>query len=216
MPCYWQIPIRLKHRHLIHRKCLVMTFRVDVLVDICINDIFGLAGDERDVQELQGKMKEIKSTKSFDSIEIISKTLDLKYIEKFLVPLKQIMMETSMSKTIKKLEEVLRRIAIGLTHNPDINVQSLLIFIHSLTNENLALIKPMEEEKKQENERDKTFKVELKRLDAYRQPLKYYQANVHLFVDFGLSILLTAIRRERNNLLIFRSTSFKYPTFRNA
>ena len=54
----------------------------------------------------------------------------------------QVLDSTQSHKTARKVEEVLRRIGVGLQSNPSVTPQIMLIFIHGLTHDNIPLLKP--------------------------------------------------------------------------
>jgi U3 small nucleolar RNA-associated protein 20 len=74
-----------------------------MLSKILIDDIFGELSQEREAEEMNGKLKEMKNTKSFDSYELISKVVNLDKLNVLLMPLKELMMETNNSKTCVSL-----------------------------------------------------------------------------------------------------------------
>ncbi|KAI9002646.1 armadillo-type protein [Gaertneriomyces semiglobifer] len=166
------------------------------IVRVCANDIFGEVGMEREIEELKGKMREIKTTKSFDSFELISKVITFNVINVMLLPLKELMMETNNAGVIRKLNEVLRRIALGLNTNDGVATREMMIFIHGLLGENLPLAQMKSASKKEQTPAEKNFMVQLKR-SGQVEALKYFQANAHLFIEFGLSLLLTALRADK-------------------
>ncbi|KAI9203103.1 armadillo-type protein, partial [Polychytrium aggregatum] len=167
-----------------------------LLIKIMVNDIFGETGKEREVEELRGKMREIKATKSFDSFELLAGIISFEHIGAALLPLKELMLETNNSKVTKKIEEVLRRMALGLIKNPDLTPKNLMIFIHGLINEILPLSRLDQQKKEAASEAEKTFLVELGRTNN-AQPLKYFQANAFMFIEFGLSLLMSALKQEK-------------------
>jgi U3 small nucleolar RNA-associated protein 20 len=171
---------------------------VYLLVQIFVNDIFGEVGAEREVQELNGKMREIKKTMSFDSFELVASVMGMEKTMMLLNPLKELMLETSDPRVTQKIDTVLRRVAAGLNVNKSVEIRDLMVFIHALVNENLELSKLKEvTQKKGKGHRmlESNFCVTMKRPDATHQPLKHFQANAHRFVEFGYSLLLTSLKR---------------------
>ncbi|TPX60594.1 hypothetical protein PhCBS80983_g01757 [Powellomyces hirtus] len=169
---------------------------VDEVVRVCVADIFGEAGAEREVMELRGKMREIKTTKSFDSLELVSKAISFGLTGRMLLPLKELMLETSSVQVTRKIEEIFRRLALGLNNNASMEDKELMIFVHELVTENLPLSQAAAPEKKQKSMAEKNFTVHLKR-NATLEPIRYFQANAYMFIDFGLSLLVTALRSEK-------------------
>ncbi|KAJ3260764.1 U3 snoRNP protein [Boothiomyces macroporosus] len=166
---------------------------VKPIVEISMHDIFGETGQEREVQELKGKMREIKTTKSYDTLEYLSRLMSFGELKEILLPIKAQMLEANQIKVIRQLEELFRKIALGLNSNPSVNIEEFMVFVHQLLSESLPLAQADIHEKDSTN---KHIKVQLKRSDA-TVTMKYYESNVHLFIEFGLSLLLTSLKRER-------------------
>ncbi|KAJ3332477.1 U3 snoRNP protein, partial [Blyttiomyces sp. JEL0837] len=170
---------------------------VDLLVRIFMSDIFGTISDEREVQELQGKLKEMKTTKSFDSFELTARVINLSRINTLLLPIKEVMLETNSVKTTRKIDDVLRRIATGLNANAVLDITELMVFIHGLINENLPLSQLVQSGKTVVTESSKRFLVQLSRRDPTKDMLSYFRANAHMFVEFGHSLLFIALKKDR-------------------
>ncbi|KAJ8331227.1 U3 snoRNP protein [Batrachochytrium dendrobatidis] len=169
------------------------------IVDISINDIFGDTGKERDVEELRGKMREIRTTKSFDTLELTLRVLSLSKINLVIVPIKELMAETGNIKVIRQIKEIFRRLALGINTNSGISTVEFMKFVHGLITENLALVQYETIKPRAISNAERNFSIQLKRNDP-TEPLKYLQANAHLFVEFGLELLHTALKRERIDL----------------
>jgi U3 small nucleolar RNA-associated protein 20 len=169
---------------------------VKQIVEITMYDIFGETGKERQVQELKGKMREIRTTKSFDTLEYLCKLISFNQLENVLKPLKEQMLDANQSSIVRNIEQVFRKVALGLNRNESIDLVNFLIFVQKLLSESLPLAKADNVIKKQLSDAEKYIKVQMKRSDA-QVNLKYYEANVYLFIEFGLSLLLTSLKREK-------------------
>ncbi|KAI8909755.1 armadillo-type protein [Gorgonomyces haynaldii] len=169
------------------------------IVDILINDIFGEPGKERQVQEVKNKMRETRTSRSFDSFECLARVISFDAVDLCLLPLKELMLETGDSKDVHKIEQVFARLVVGLNANPSLDTKSFMVFIYQLITETLPLAQPDQKQKRKQTQHEKDITVIMKRNDAL-EPLKYYEANAHLFVEFGLSLLLTSLRKEKLKL----------------
>ncbi|KAJ3212818.1 U3 snoRNP protein, partial [Clydaea vesicula] len=167
----------------------------ELLVKIFVADIFGEIGDEKEADELRGKMREIKKTKSYDSFELLSKMISMSTVTSLLLPLKEIMLETNNMKITRKVDEVLKRISQGLSSNSSVVVKDLMVFVHDLITENLSLAKVNDGSKVEKTNLEKNYEIKLKRPDVM-EPLKYFQGNAFRFIEFGFTLLLSALRRE--------------------
>lgn len=168
------------------------------IVDVLVSDIFGATGQEKDTDEMTGKTKEAKSRRSPASFELISKIVHFKNVGKLLVPLKDIMSHTESSRTLKKVEDLLRRIALGLVNNPEFESLELLDFAYSLISESLEDFKAQAKAKVVKTQKELNFEVQMKRVMV--EPVDYYRANAYRFVYFGLSLLSSALKKTKFDL----------------
>lgn len=105
------------------------------IVAIIMDDIFGATGLEKDAEEYISKMKEVKSSKSYDSMELISKTASVEKFVHLIKPLQTLLEEKLDLKMVKKIDELLRRINVGLLRNDAIEDRQVLAFCHEIIRE---------------------------------------------------------------------------------
>ncbi|GBB97092.1 hypothetical protein RclHR1_02910020 [Rhizophagus clarus] len=172
-----------------------LDYCLQLITDIIINDIFGEVGEEKDAEEITGKIKEMKSTKSFGTVELLAKIIEFKNIGILLVPLKEIMRETQNSQVLRKVDEILRKISVGLNSNPQFDINEMVIFCQGLISQNLNMLKSEKKLKPNKSDMEVNFTVQLKR--DISEPVDYYDENSYRFVEFGLTILLAALKRDR-------------------
>ncbi|CAI2171430.1 13286_t:CDS:10 [Funneliformis geosporum] len=165
------------------------------ITDIIINDIFGEVGKEKDAEEITGKIKEMKSTKSFGTFELLAKVIEFKNIGILLIPLKEIMRETQNSRVLSKIDEILRKISIGLNSNPQFDTKEMVTFCQGLISQNLDILKARKRVHYKKSNMETNFTVQLKR--NVSEPVDYYNVNSYRFVEFGLTIFLAALKRDK-------------------
>ncbi|KAG1093273.1 hypothetical protein G6F42_019000 [Rhizopus arrhizus] len=168
------------------------------LVDVLVSDIFGATGQEKDTDEMTGKIKEAKSRRSPASFELIAKITHFKNVGLLLVPLKDVMSHTESGRTLRKVEDLLRRIALGLVNNPEFESLELLDFAYNLISENLDDFKAQPKTKVKKTQKELNFEVQMKRVMV--EPVDYYRANAYRFVYFGLSLLSSAVKKTKFDL----------------
>ncbi|CAG8499255.1 840_t:CDS:10 [Diversispora eburnea] len=168
------------------------------ITDIMINDVFGEVGKEKDVEEITNKMKEMKSSKSIGSFELLAKIIEFKNLGILLLPLKDIMRETQNTKTLSKVEEILQKIAIGLNANPKFDAKEMSIFCQGLISQNLDISKSTLKTKINKSNLEMNYIVQLKRDVA--NPIDYFDTNSYRFVQFGFTIFLAALKHEKFDL----------------
>ncbi|KAF1963244.1 hypothetical protein CC80DRAFT_432608 [Byssothecium circinans] len=105
------------------------------IVEVIMDDTFGLTGQEKDAEEYISKMKEVKSSKSFDSMDIISRCVTPSHLVDLILPVKSLLKEKINAKAVQKIDELLRRIGLGLLRNPSVNDRDILVFCYELFQE---------------------------------------------------------------------------------
>jgi U3 small nucleolar RNA-associated protein 20 len=102
------------------------------IVAIIMDDIFGVTGQEKDAEEYTSKMKEIKSSKSHDSMELIAKTATLSHLTQLVRPIQVLLKEKLNIKMARKIDELLNRISSGLLRNAAAESRDSLIFCYEI------------------------------------------------------------------------------------
>ncbi|KAF9085956.1 U3 snoRNP protein [Mortierella sp. AD031] len=165
------------------------------IVDVLINDIFGETGIEKETEEITGKMKEAKSNLSFHSFELMAGIIEFKNMGLIMIPIKELLSESEAVKVMRKVDEVMRRLATGLNSNPHFETKETLIFCHGLISQNLELSKTKEEIKKEKSRMEINFTVDTKRPSQLSTDC--FPANAHRFVAFGLHIFRSSLTRNK-------------------
>jgi len=105
------------------------------IVAIIMDDIFGATGQEKDAEEYVSKMKEVKSSKSHDSMELIAKTATLSRLTDLVRPIQALLKERLNLRMIRKIDELLNRISTGLLRNSAAQSRDSLIFCYEVIQE---------------------------------------------------------------------------------
>ncbi|KAL9127564.1 MAG: hypothetical protein Q9217_003581 [Psora testacea] len=105
------------------------------IVAVIMDDIFGTTGQEKDAEEYISKMKEVRSSKSYNSMELIAKQTSVDNLAHLIRPLQSLLGEKLDLRLVKKIDELLRRISVGLLRNEAIQDQRILIFCHEIIQE---------------------------------------------------------------------------------
>lgn len=131
-----------------------------LITGIIMEDIFGASGQDKDAEDYVSKMREVKSKKSFDSGEILSSNISLQCFSALVDPVKLLLRENLPLKTQRKLDELLRRYALGLNHNPAASSRDILVLCYELHKQSLSSTEKRSQIKKQDG-RDDHFLVQL-------------------------------------------------------
>ncbi|EEH47586.2 uncharacterized protein PADG_03670 [Paracoccidioides brasiliensis Pb18] len=108
---------------------------LDELAAVIMDDIFGAVGQEKDAEEYVSKMKEVKSNKSYDSMELLAKISTIRHLSALINPVQALLREKLTATIIKKVDELLRRIGVGLLRNPGAESRELLVLCYEVIKE---------------------------------------------------------------------------------
>ncbi|KAH3901068.1 Utp20p SCDLUD_002542 [Saccharomycodes ludwigii] len=170
-----------------------------LVVNIIMEDIFGSAGREKDAEGYTSKMKEVKHNKSFDTGELVATNISLRNFGSLLIPIKALLMESISLKTQRKLDELLRRYALGLNHNSESSSTSVLKLCYEIYREGSngrTLEERNRNSKKEISAEEEFFLVNLRtKRDSVEQESSLYVA---VLQKFSLDLLRTALTRHSN------------------
>uniref|UniRef100_A0A2K5MGK5 UTP20 small subunit processome component n=1 Tax=Cercocebus atys TaxID=9531 RepID=A0A2K5MGK5_CERAT len=119
---------------------------LDIMIEIFNHELFGAVAEEKEVKQILSKVMEARRSKSYDSYEILGKFVGKDQVTKLILPLKEILQNTTSLKLARKVHETLRRITVGLIVNQEMTAESILLLSYGLISENLPLL--TEKEKK--------------------------------------------------------------------
>ncbi|KAK0392685.1 hypothetical protein NLU13_2180 [Sarocladium strictum] len=117
------------------------------MVMIIMDDIFGVVGQEKDAEGYTTQTKEIKSSKSQDSMELAAKTASINRLVDLIRPLQALLMQKVDLKMVRKIEILLDRITAGLVQNPAAESRDTLVFCYEIIKEVHQSQKPQAEPK---------------------------------------------------------------------
>ncbi|KAL8659571.1 MAG: hypothetical protein Q9226_000352 [Calogaya cf. arnoldii] len=132
------------------------------IVAIILDDTFGATGQEKDAEEYISKMKEVKSSKSYDSMEIVARTATAEHFLHLVRPIQSLLEERLDLKMTRKVDELLRRVGVGLLHNPTIQNRQVLIFCHEIIRETYSSNEQHRDQLSAQSQRNKRFLVNVK------------------------------------------------------
>ncbi|XP_053572968.1 small subunit processome component 20 homolog [Bombina bombina] len=120
---------------------------METLLQIFNNELFGNIAEEKEVKGIVSKVMEARSSKSYDSYELLAQFVGKDQVVKLILPLKEVLEKTTSVKLSRKVHEALRRIVFGLIANTDMTAESILLLSYGLINENLPLLTEKEKNK---------------------------------------------------------------------
>ncbi|KAI1806665.1 armadillo-type protein [Daldinia bambusicola] len=124
-----------------------LDYCLDKIVSVIMDDIFGVVGQEKDAEEYVSKMKEVKSSKSQDSMELIARTASINHLVDLVQPLQSLLLEKLDLRMVRKIDDLLSRIASGLLSNSAANSRDTLVFCYEVIQQVYESEKPRPESK---------------------------------------------------------------------
>ncbi|KAL8970349.1 MAG: hypothetical protein Q9183_001570, partial [Haloplaca sp. 2 TL-2023] len=171
-----------------------LDYCIPQIVAIIMDDIFGATGQEKDAEEYISKMKEVKSSKSYDSMEMVAKAATAQSFSHLIQPLQSLLEERLDLKRIRKMDELLRRIGLGLLHNETIQGHEVLIFCHEIIREVYQPAKEHVERASGQEQRNKRFLINVKGVEkANRGTLS---SNRFKLVRFAFDLMRSVLHRH--------------------
>ncbi|KAH6610549.1 u3 small nucleolar rna-associated 20 [Trichoderma cornu-damae] len=117
------------------------------IVTVIMDDIFGVVGQEKDAEGYVSQMKEVKSSKSQDSMELIAKNASIGRLIELVRPLQALLMQKVDLKTVRKIDALMARITAGLLQNPATESRDTLVFCYEVIQEVYGARRPEAEPK---------------------------------------------------------------------
>uniref|UniRef100_A0A670XP62 UTP20 small subunit processome component n=1 Tax=Pseudonaja textilis TaxID=8673 RepID=A0A670XP62_PSETE len=177
---------------------------IELLMEIFNRELFGEIAEEKEVKGIVSKVMEARRSKSYDSYEILAKYVGKNQVIKLILPLKEVLENTTSLKLSRKVHETLRRIVSGLIMNKAMTAETVLLLSHGLISENLPLLT--------EKAKMKTAVPPDPRLQPESclllppTPIRGGQkapvsskTNMHVLVESGLRLLHMSLKRSKIN-----------------
>lgn len=117
------------------------------IVTVVMDDIFGVIGQEKDADGYISQMKEVKSSKSQDSMELVAKNASISHLVALVRPLQSLLMQKVDLKMVRKIDSLMGRIGSGLLQNPAAESRDTLVFCYEVIQETYRSQRPEAEQK---------------------------------------------------------------------
>ncbi|KAI1740120.1 armadillo-type protein [Xylaria scruposa] len=105
---------------------------LDDIMAIIMDDIFGVIGEEKDAEGYTSKTKEVKSSKSQDSMELVTRSASINRLGDLIGPLRSLLLEKLDLRMARRIDELLSRITNGLLGNSAAASRDTLIFCYEV------------------------------------------------------------------------------------
>ncbi|MBN3321955.1 UTP20 protein, partial [Atractosteus spatula] len=179
---------------------------MNILVEIFNNELFGNVAEEKEVKGIVSKVMEARSSKSYESYEILAQFAGKDQVARLILPLKEILEDASRLKTARKAHEVLRHIVAGLLLNQAMTAGSVLLLSHGLVSESLPLLTQKNKEKQSEKPPPDPrlqppsclLLPPTPKRGGQKAPISS-RTNMHILVDTGLRLLHMSLKKSKVN-----------------
>ncbi|XP_015982509.2 small subunit processome component 20 homolog isoform X1 [Rousettus aegyptiacus] len=175
---------------------------LDIMIEIFNHELFGAIAEEKEVKQILSKVMEARRSKSYDSYEILGKFVGKEQVTKLILPLKEILQNTTSLKLARKVHETLRRIIAGLIINQEMTAESILLLSYGLVSENLPLLT--------EKEKNPAAPAPDPRLPPQsclllpptpvrggQKAVVSRKTNMHIFIESGLRLLHLSLKTSK-------------------
>ncbi|ELW71577.1 Small subunit processome component 20 like protein [Tupaia chinensis] len=140
---------------------------LDIMIEIFNHELFGAIAEEKEVKQILSKVMEARRSKSYESYEILGKFVGKDQVTKLILPLKEILQNTTSLKLARKVHETLRRIIAGLIVNEEMTAESILLLSYGLVSENLPLLTEKEKRGKNNSTRGTWFVLDFDHCEGH-------------------------------------------------
>ncbi|XP_030881758.1 small subunit processome component 20 homolog [Leptonychotes weddellii] len=175
---------------------------LDIMMEIFNHELFGAIAEEKEVKQILSKVMEARRSKSYDSYEILGKFVGKDQVTKLILPLKEILQNTTSLKLARKVHETLRRIIAGLIVNQEMTAESILLLSYGLVSENLPLLT-----EKEKNPGAPALDPRLPPESCLLLPptpvrggqkaVVSRKTNMHIFIESGLRLLHLSLKTSK-------------------
>lgn len=190
----------------------IMDKSLQLVLDVCLRDIFGQTGEEKEITKIGKHTPEAKPhNKSFLTLAICATNITESCLLDLLIPFKDFLAKSQSKKIVLRVQDCFQKIVSGLTANKQISIESMLMFIYGTISESIpdllpGKVKPVLSDKEK-------AKIRRERPDCFLIPedpasdgrsgavkkvvLTNVKANAHVLIELGLELLQTTLRRGR-------------------
>ena len=168
---------------------------LDEIVSVIMDDIFGVVGQEKEAQDYISSMREVKNSKSFDSMELLAKSTTINHVMDLIRPLLLTLTGTITPKQLRQVDELLRRIGSGLSRNVLGTSRELLIFVYQLVEEVYKQAQPGQAQRATNDEiNQQKFLVQLS--TARKTIMPSSTPSPHKLAKFAIDLLRSTLQKN--------------------
>ncbi|CAK7229741.1 U3 snoRNP protein [Sporothrix bragantina] len=170
-----------------------LDYCIEPLMTVIMDDVFGAVGEEKDADEYVSKMKEVKKSKSQDSLELIAKNASVSQLGVLVQPLHMLMLERITKNVAVKIDTLLARISAGLAQNPSVSeTRDTLVFCYEIIQDVYRSRQPVAKDHKIDPRIKKFLFQKTERNNAGQRKSGKF---TYKLIQFALDVLRTVFRK---------------------
>ena len=169
----------------------------DSILPVLQDELVGALSHEKEVDALMKKTREYKVGKAYDSFKLLAQSVSFGNLPALLAPVRSVLAATSASRTLQKVEEVLKRIAQGLLLNESATHVEVFQFCHRTIMQQHELGKKKNElaVAKKRTYAEASGVVDEAHRDVSEDAMLERQ-NAHHITEFALGLLHVQVKRD--------------------
>ena len=177
-----------------------LDYCVSDMVTVVMDDVFGNAGQEKEELEFlkdKASKKEVKQKKSFDTMQLLASVTSLPYLIELIRPIELLLLENLTQKMLRDVDELLRRIELGLMQNSAVKDRDILIFCHELITDANKISQGAGATMHPDGQKG-TSKYLIRKVHTMAHQRLTPQARVSKVIRFGLELVRGVFRTHKN------------------
>ncbi|KAK6519381.1 U3 snoRNP protein [Arthrobotrys megalospora] len=167
------------------------------IMNVVMDDTFGVTASEKEAEGYTNKMKEIRSNKSYDTAELLSSITTLPYLGDLVKPIRAVLLEKLNFAMLRKVDELFRRLGLGILRNQGANTREILVFSYELVEEAYKASK-VEEKVKEMSIRDEIQQRFIVNLRSAKSKSTSERKNIYWFklLRFALDTVRNVVQKH--------------------
>jgi U3 small nucleolar RNA-associated protein 20 len=168
------------------------------IAEVIMDDVFGAAGQEKEVAEYvknNSGNREIKGKKSFDTMQLLASVTTLPHLVELVRPIELLLLEKINHKLVRHVDELLRRTELGVVQNKSIQDRDILVFCYQVIQDAYKILSEDLYVTQRKREDDGILIPKRKKTEASQATLRGMR--VAKIVRFGLELVRSVLRKHK-------------------
>ena len=171
---------------------------IDLIVEICNEELFSDAAEEKEIDKITSKTAEAKKTRSYDVYRLIGKYISAGSLVKVYLPLKTELGRATEHKVMSKIDSCLQKLCVGLVENTFIDHPTLFLFLHGSIKDTIPALRIRAEKEKKDSRFEKMQSLLIEPVNKPKVVKTNLRTNMHLMMLHYLQILHLILKRSKS------------------